>query len=62
MYLRWSIAQCPEAQGDHLGVCALLQGYSSAVGACRWLEGLCAVLNRIVDAHEKRGAPHTKVM
>jgi hypothetical protein len=25
----------------------------------RWLEGLCTVLNRIVDAHEKRGAPHT---
>ncbi len=26
---------------------------------CRWLEGLCTVLNRIVDAHEKRGVRHT---
>jgi hypothetical protein len=31
-------------------------------GACRWLEGLCAVLNRIVEAHDKRGAQHTNVM
>jgi hypothetical protein len=28
-------------------------------GVCRWLEGLCTVLNRIVEAHEKRGALHT---
>ncbi len=41
------------------GYSRVLQGRSSAAGACRWLEGLCAVLNRIVDAHEKRGAPHT---
>jgi hypothetical protein len=32
------------------------------VGACRWLEGLCTVLNRIVEAHEKRGALHTDVI
>jgi hypothetical protein len=31
-------------------------------GACRWLEGLCTVLNRIVDAHDKRGALHTNVI
>jgi hypothetical protein len=31
-------------------------------GACRWLQGLCTVLIRIVEAHEKRGALHTNVI
>ena len=31
-------------------------------GACRWLEGLCTVLNRIVEAHDKRGALHTDII
>jgi hypothetical protein len=31
-------------------------------GACRWLEELCTVLNRIVEAHEKRGALPTNII
>ncbi len=55
---------CLRARGPPIG-CILLEALlrvpllPACGGACRWLEGLCTVLNRIVDAHEKRGAPHT---
>jgi hypothetical protein len=39
------------------GTLRVLYGYSSTAGACRWLEGLCTLLQRILDAHAKRGAP-----
>jgi hypothetical protein len=37
---------------------SLCYTHETAPRCCRWLEGLCTVLNRIVDAHEKRGARH----